>query len=121
MSSFYPVIYSIFCPFSYFSDPIYEDSPWGKCRTASFNNWSFKSNRSKTSTIIGKVLILESLLTPVVGITITNIGVISACRKEKLDCLEGFQCRNNDVTIIATICVLLIVFLIQWVSNFVTT
>ncbi|PGM60065.1 hypothetical protein CN947_19045 [Bacillus cereus] len=121
MSSFYPVIYLIFCPFSYISDPIYEDSPWGKCRTAEFNDWSFKSNRSKTSTIIGKVLILESLLTPVVGITITTIGVISASRKGKLDCLEGFQCRNNDVIIIATICILLIVFLIQWVSNFVTT
>jgi len=48
-------------------------------------------------------------------------GVISAGRKGKLDYLEGFQCRNNDVTIIATICVVLVFFLIQWISDFVTT
>ncbi|MCU4930761.1 MULTISPECIES: methionine ABC transporter permease [Bacillus] len=89
-----------------------------------------KAMGAKTSTIILKVLIPESLPALVSGITVTTIalvgytamaGVVGAGGLGTLAYLEGFQRGNNDVTIVATICVLLVVFLIQWIGDSVTT
>lgn len=89
-----------------------------------------KAMGAKTSTIILKVLIPESLPTLVSGITVTTIalvgytamaGVVGAGGLGTLAYLEGFQRGNNDVTIVATICVLLVVFLIQWIGDSLTT
>ncbi|MEH7457044.1 methionine ABC transporter permease [Bacillus sp. JJ1127] len=89
-----------------------------------------KAMGAKTSTIIWKVLIPESLPALVSGITVTTIalvgytamaGVVGAGGLGTLAYLEGFQRGNNDVTIVATICVLLVVFFIQWIGDFVTT
>ncbi|HDR8062078.1 ABC transporter permease [Bacillus thuringiensis] len=89
-----------------------------------------KAMGAKTSTIILKVLIPESLPALVSGITVTTIalvgytamaGVVGAGGLGTLAYLEGFQRGNNDVTIVATICVLLVVFLIQWIGDSLTT
>lgn len=89
-----------------------------------------KAMGAKTSTIILKVLIPESLPALISGITVTTIalvgytamaGVVGAGGLGTLAYLEGFQRGNNDVTIVATICVLLVVFLIQWIGDSVTT
>ncbi|MCZ2991631.1 ABC transporter permease subunit, partial [Acinetobacter baumannii] len=73
-----------------------------------------KAMGAKTSTIILKVLIPESLPALVSGITVTTIalvgytamaGVVGAGGLGTLAYLEGFQRGNNDVTIVATICV----------------
>ncbi|PFR34529.1 methionine ABC transporter permease [Bacillus thuringiensis] len=89
-----------------------------------------KAMGAKTSTIILKVLIPESLPALVSGITVTIIalvgytamaGVVGAGGLGTLAYLEGFQRGNNDVTIVATICVLLVVFLIQWIGDSLTT
>ncbi|HDR4374227.1 TPA: ABC transporter permease [Bacillus cereus] len=88
-----------------------------------------KAMGAKTSTIILKVLIPESLPALVSGITVTTIalvgytamaGVVGAGGLGTLAYLEGFQRGNNDVTIVATICVLLVVFLIQWIGDSLT-
>ena len=64
------------------------------------------------------------------GITVTTIalvgytamaGVVGVGGLGTLAYLEGFQRGNNDVTIVATICVLLVVFLIQWIGDSLTT
>ncbi|WP_142345233.1 methionine ABC transporter permease [Bacillus cereus] len=89
-----------------------------------------KAMGAKTSTIILKVLIPESLPALVSGIMVTTIalvgytamaGVVGAGGLGTLAYLEGFQRGNNDVTIVATICVLLVVFLIQWIGDSLTT
>ncbi|WP_242144013.1 MULTISPECIES: methionine ABC transporter permease [unclassified Bacillus cereus group] len=89
-----------------------------------------KAMGAKTSTIIWKVLIPESLPALVSGITVTTIalvgytamaGVVGAGGLGTLAYLEGFQRGNNDVTIVATICVLLVVFFIQFIGDFATT
>ena len=89
-----------------------------------------KAMGAKTSTIILKVLIPESLPALVSGITVTTIalvgytamaGVVGAGGLGTLAYLEGFQRGNNDVTIVTTICVLLVVFLIQWIGDSLTT
>ncbi|MED2123476.1 ABC transporter permease [Bacillus thuringiensis] len=89
-----------------------------------------KAMGAKTSTIILKLLIPESLPALVSGITVTTIalvgytamaGVVGAGGLGTLAYLEGFQRGNNDVTIVATICVLLVVFLIQWIGDSLTT
>ncbi|MED2491461.1 ABC transporter permease [Bacillus thuringiensis] len=89
-----------------------------------------KAMGAKTSTIILKVLIPESLPALVSGITVTTIalvgytamaGVVGAGGLGTLAFLEGFQRGNNDVTIVATICVLLVVFFIQWIGDCITT
>ncbi|MDM5157111.1 methionine ABC transporter permease [Bacillus sp. DX1.1] len=88
-----------------------------------------KAMGAKTSTIIWKVFIPESLPALVSGITVTTIalvgytamaGVVGAGGLGTLAYLEGFQRGNNDVTIVATVCVLLVVFLIQWIGDSIT-
>ncbi|KON86447.1 methionine ABC transporter permease [Sporosarcina globispora] len=88
-----------------------------------------KSMGAKTSTIIWKVLLPESMPALVSGITVTAIalvgytamaGVIGAGGLGNLAYLEGFQRSRNDVTIMATIIILIIVFIIQFIGDFIT-
>lgn len=80
-------------------------------------------------TIIFKVLIPESLPALVSGITVTTIslvnftamaGVIGAGGLGNLAYLDGFQRSRMDVVWIATIIILIIVFIIQQIGDFVT-
>lgn len=77
-------------------------------------------------TIITKVLIPESKPALISGVTVTAIalvgstamaGVIGAGGLGNLAYLDGFQRNNNQVTFIATIIILIIVFLIQYVGD----
>lgn len=89
-----------------------------------------KSMGAKTSTIIFKVLIPESLPALVSGITVTAIalvgytamaGVIGAGGLGNLAFLDGFQRSRNDVTFVATVVILIIVFIIQFIGDSITT
>jgi D-methionine transport system permease protein len=89
-----------------------------------------KSMGAKTSTIIFKVLLPESMPALVSGITVTAIslvsftamaGVIGAGGLGNLAYLEGFQRSRFDVTLMATIIILIIVFIIQFVGDYITT
>ncbi|MCA1031599.1 ABC transporter permease [Bacillus timonensis] len=89
-----------------------------------------KSMGAKTSTIIFKVLLPESMPALVSGITVTAIaligytamaGVIGAGGLGTLAFLEGFQRSKNDVTFIATILILIIVFIIQIIGDIITS
>ncbi|RSD28328.1 methionine ABC transporter permease [Mesobacillus subterraneus] len=88
-----------------------------------------KSMGAKTTTIIWKVLLPESMPALVSGITVTAIalvsytamaGVIGAGGLGNLAYMEGFQRSRNDVTLMATIIILIIVFLIQFIGDFIT-
>lgn len=85
-----------------------------------------KSMGAKTSTIMWKVLLPESLPAIVSGITVTAIalvgytamaGVVGAGGLGDLAYREGFQRNNFEVTIIATIFILIIVFIIQFIGD----
>ncbi|MBT2687531.1 ABC transporter permease [Bacillus sp. ISL-47] len=89
-----------------------------------------KSMGAKTSTIIWKVLLPESMPALVSGITVTAIalvgytamaGVIGAGGLGNLAYLEGFQRSRNDVVLMATIIILIIVFIIQFIGDLITT
>ncbi len=89
-----------------------------------------KSMGATTSTIIWKVLLPESLPALVSGITVTAIalvgytamaGVIGAGGLGNLAYLEGFQRSNNEVTVVATALILVIVFILQFVGDIVTS
>ncbi|MEK3856988.1 methionine ABC transporter permease [Cytobacillus sp. FSL H8-0458] len=89
-----------------------------------------KSMGAKTSTIIWKVLLPESMPALVSGITVTAIalvgytamaGVIGAGGLGNLAYLEGFQRSRNDVTVMATVIILIIVFIIQFIGDIITT
>lgn len=78
-------------------------------------------------TIIRKVLIPESLPALISGITVTTIslvsytamaGVIGAGGLGNLAYLEGFQRHRFDVVVVATLIILIIVFVIQWIGDF---
>ncbi len=88
-----------------------------------------KAMGAKTSTIIWKVLLPESMPALVSGITVTAIalvgytamaGVIGAGGLGNLAYLDGFQRSREDVVLIATVVILLIVFVIQFVGDFFT-
>lgn len=88
-----------------------------------------KSMGASTSTIIWKVLLPESMPALVSGITVTAIslvgftamaGVIGAGGLGNLAYLEGFQRSRNDVTIMATIVILIIVFILQIIGDIIT-
>ncbi|MGM0753676.1 MAG: methionine ABC transporter permease [Bacillota bacterium] len=88
-----------------------------------------KAMGAKTSTIIWKVLIPESMPALISGITVTAIalvgytamaGVIGAGGLGNLAYLDGFQRSREDVTLAATIMILLIVFAIQLLGDFFT-
>lgn len=89
-----------------------------------------RSMGAKTSTIIWKVLLPESMPALISGLTVTAIalvgytamaGIIGAGGLGTLAFLEGFQRSRVDVTIVSTIIILLIVFIIQWVGDSITT
>ena len=84
---------------------------------------------AKASTIIWKVLLPESMPALVSGITVTAIalvgytamaGVIGAGGLGTLAYLDGFQRSREDVTLVATIFVLVIVFVIQFIGDLIT-
>ncbi|MEH6944443.1 methionine ABC transporter permease [Bacillus sp. JJ722] len=89
-----------------------------------------KSMGAKTSTIIFKVLIPESMPAIISGITVTTIalvgstamaGVIGAGGLGNVAYLDGFQRGQDDVTLIATIIILIIVFAVQFIGDFATS
>lgn len=82
-----------------------------------------------TSQIILKVLLPESLPALVSGITVTAIalvgytamaGAVGAGGLGNLAWMEGFQRSHNDVTLVATVLILIIVFIIQAIGDFIT-
>lgn len=86
-----------------------------------------RSMGAKTSTIIFKVLLPESMPALISGITVTAIalvgytamaGVIGAGGLGNLAYYEGFQRSRTDVMIVATIIILVIVFIIQVIGDF---
>lgn len=88
-----------------------------------------RSMGAKTSTIIWKVLIPESLPALISGITVTAValvgytamaGIIGAGGLGNLAFLDGFQRNRTDVTLMATILILIIVFIIQWIGDMIT-
>lgn len=89
-----------------------------------------RSMGAKTSTIIWKVLIPESLPALISGITVTAValvgytamaGIIGAGGLGNLAFLDGFSRNRTDVTLVATIIILIIVFVIQYIGDFITT
>jgi len=89
-----------------------------------------RSMGAKTSTIIFRVLLPESSPALVSGITVTLIalvsytamaGVIGAGGLGNLAYLEGFLRNHGDVTLVATLTILLIVFVIQFIGDTITT
>lgn len=85
-----------------------------------------RSMGAKTSTIIFKVLLPESMPALISGITVTAIalvgytamaGVIGAGGLGTLAFLEGFQRNRADVTLMSTILILVIVFVIQFIGD----
>ncbi|WP_059173571.1 methionine ABC transporter permease [Bacillus sp. FJAT-27445] len=88
-----------------------------------------KSMGASTWTIIWKVLLPESMPALVSGITVTAIalvsytamaGAIGAGGLGNLAYLEGFGRSRNDVTVMATIVILIIVFIIQIIGDTIT-
>ncbi|MFC0270897.1 methionine ABC transporter permease [Metabacillus herbersteinensis] len=88
-----------------------------------------RSMGAKTSTIIMKVLLPESMPALVSGITVTAIasvgytamaGVVGAGGLGNLAFLEGFNRGNIQVTIIATVLILIFVFIIQFIGDLLT-
>jgi D-methionine transport system permease protein len=88
-----------------------------------------KSMGASTRTIIWKVLLPESMPALVSGITVTAIalvsytamaGVIGAGGLGNLAYLQGFEQNRNDVTFVATIIILIIVFVIQFIGDAIT-
>lgn len=80
-----------------------------------------------TCTLIWKVLIPESLPALISGITVTSImlvgstaiaGVIGAGGLGNLAYMVGFTRNQPDVTLVATVVILVIVFIIQIIGDF---
>lgn len=88
-----------------------------------------RSMGASTFTIIRKVLIPESLPALISGITVTAVllvgytamaGIIGAGGLGHLAFLDGFQRNRMDVVWVATIIIVLLVFFIQWMGDYVT-
>lgn len=80
--------------------------------------------------IIFKVLIPESMPALVSGITVTTValigytamaGTIGAGGLGTLAFQQGFQRTNPDVMVVATVVILAIVFVFQWIGDFFTS
>jgi D-methionine transport system permease protein len=89
-----------------------------------------KSMGATNTQIIFKVLIPESTPALVSGITVTAIalvsytamaGVVGAGGLGNLAYMEGYQRDNADVTLVSTVLILIIVFVIQWIGDRITT
>ena len=85
-----------------------------------------KSMGAKTMTIIFKVLLPESMPALVSGITVTAIalvgytamaGIIGAGGLGTLAYMDGFQRSREDVTMVSTILILIIVFIVQFFGD----
>lgn len=85
---------------------------------------------ARVGTLIFCVLLPESSPALVSGITVTLIalvsysamaGVIGAGGLGNLAYLEGFQRNHNDVTLVATVMILVIVFVIQLLGDVITS
>lgn len=88
-----------------------------------------KAMGAKTSTIIFKVLLPESMPALVSGLTVTAIalisytamaGVIGAGGLGDLAYMKGFQRWNFDVVILSTILIVIIVFLFQFIGDYIS-
>ncbi len=88
-----------------------------------------RSMGAKTSDIIWKVLLPESMPALVSGITVTAIaivsytamaGIIGAGGLGNLAFLDGFQRNNWEVTLVCTVIILIIVFIIQFIGDLIT-
>ncbi|MCM3612455.1 methionine ABC transporter permease [Planococcus halotolerans] len=88
-----------------------------------------RSMGATTGTIIRKVLLPESKPALISGITVTSIalvgytamaGVIGAGGLGTLAFLDGFQRSRPDVVLMATILILIIVFIIQFIGDALT-
>ncbi len=88
-----------------------------------------RSMGAKTWTIITKVLIPEALPALISGITVTAValvgytamaGVIGAGGLGNLAFMDGFQRSRTDVTLVATVLILVIVFIIQFIGDLIT-
>ncbi|MFC3041376.1 methionine ABC transporter permease [Virgibacillus xinjiangensis] len=88
-----------------------------------------KAMGAKTSTIIFKVLLPESMPALVSGLTVTAIaligytamaGVIGAGGLGNYAYYFGFQRRDFDVVFLCTVVIVLIVFLFQFVGDYIT-
>lgn len=88
-----------------------------------------RSMGATTWTIIRKVLLPESKPALISGITVTAIalvgytamaGIIGAGGLGTLAFLDGFQRSREDVTLMATIAILVIVFAVQFIGDFLT-
>lgn len=89
-----------------------------------------RSMGATTGTIIWKVLLPESMPALISGITVTAIalvsytamaGAIGAGGLGSLAYNYGYQRNQNDVTFMATVVILLIVFVIQFIGDFITS
>ncbi|RWR00948.1 methionine import system permease MetP [[Pantoea] beijingensis] len=89
-----------------------------------------RSMGARMSTLIFRVLLPESSPALVSGITVTLIalvsysamaGVIGAGGLGNLAYLEGFQRNHSDVTLVATVTILIIVFIIQFIGDALTS
>jgi len=89
-----------------------------------------RSMGARLSNLIFRVLLPESSPALVSGMTVTLIalvsysamaGVIGAGGLGNLAYLEGFQRNHGDVTLVATVMILLIVFIIQFLGDVITT
>ncbi|NIK12203.1 methionine ABC transporter permease [Alkalibacillus almallahensis] len=88
-----------------------------------------KAMGAKTRTIIFKVLLPESMPALISGITVTAIalisytamaGVIGAGGLGDLAYMEGFQRRNTDVVLASTIFIVIIVFIFQFLGDWIS-
>lgn len=89
-----------------------------------------RSMGARLSTLVFRVLLTESSPALVSGITVTLIalvsysamaGVIGAGGLGNLAYLEGFQRNHGDVTLVATVTILIIVFIIQFCGDVLTS
>lgn len=89
-----------------------------------------RSMGARLSTLVFRVLLPESSPALVSGITVTLIalvsysamaGVIGAGGLGNLAYLEGFQRNHGDVTLVATVTILIIVFIIQFCGDIITS
>ena len=89
-----------------------------------------RSMGARLGTLVFRVLLPESSPALVSGITVTLIalvsysamaGVIGAGGLGNLAYLEGFQRNHNDVTLVATVTILIIVFIIQFCGDVITS
>ena len=85
-------------------------------------------NGASTWTVVRKVLLPEAMPALVSGITVTAIalvgsaiaGVIGAGGLGNLAYLTGFTRNQNDVILVSTVFILIIVFIIQFIGDWIT-